>query len=362
CQKYEGMANKCVAYSPQHTTDVLFLDSTTYSSSSSSMDGILKYSWGLFGTGETKDADCSDGIMDLNINLNDHHHRDEIGRESSVGACTEKDSDSSGGGGQSKLCARGHWRPAEDTKLKELVAIYGPQNWNLIAEKLEGRSGRTDNAVKNHWHVIMARKYREQSSAYRRRKLSQSVYRRMEEDPSLAIGGGAARDSSYDPHYSLRLQNGNFNNFSAFPFATSSSSHNPHQVFSAGDQSSSSSVSVGVGGVPFDFFAGRKKNDMMSIYNNRSWDHTTREELNFSGYYPYNQSIVAMSMLQHDQQSNNFHNHNTSPTSNFYSNARTTAPSNSDRPSSSVPPESRVDSNFDTTAPPFIDFLGVGAT
>lgn len=44
--------------------------------------------------------------------------------------------------GQSKLCARGHWRPAEDSKLKELVALYGPQNWNLIAEKLEGRSGK----------------------------------------------------------------------------------------------------------------------------------------------------------------------------------------------------------------------------
>lgn len=43
-----------------------------------------------------------------------------------------------------KVSARGHWTPSEDSKLKELVALYGPQNWNLIAEKLEGRSGKKD--------------------------------------------------------------------------------------------------------------------------------------------------------------------------------------------------------------------------
>lgn len=45
---------------------------------------------------------------------------------------------------KTRCCVRGHWKPSEDAKLKELVNIYGPQNWNLIAEKLEGRSGLLD--------------------------------------------------------------------------------------------------------------------------------------------------------------------------------------------------------------------------
>lgn len=37
--------------------------------------------------------------------------------------------------------AKGHWKLSEDVKLRDLVALHGPRNWNLISEQFPGRSG-----------------------------------------------------------------------------------------------------------------------------------------------------------------------------------------------------------------------------
>ncbi|CAH8319197.1 unnamed protein product [Eruca vesicaria subsp. sativa] len=157
-----------------------------------------------------------------------------------------------------KVCFRGHWKPSEDFKLKELVAMFGPKKWNHIARKMQGRTGkscrlrwfnqldpriikrafseeeeekllavhrkfgnkwsliaklfpgRTDNAVKNHWHILMARKLRKQSTSYsnsrKRQSPSPDEITRLNLQPTFNLFPGSVTDERTElKNYSWKM-------------------------------------------------------------------------------------------------------------------------------------------------------------
>ncbi|CAH9123938.1 unnamed protein product [Cuscuta epithymum] len=344
------------------------------------------------GEEEGKVSDSSDGFgensepFDLNASISDQDQAamqaEENNNTNNNSNGSNKDAESSG---QSKLCARGHWRPAEDAKLKELVAIYGPQNWNLIAEKLEGRSGkscrlrwfnqldprinrrafseeeeerlmaahrlygnkwamiarlfpgRTDNAVKNHWHVIMARKYREQSSAYRRRKMGHLVYRRMEEevDNNFHTSNSSFGGMVYGSNGCGEVIPSNNGHPILPPFSGLAASHQ----------------------MPFDPFPGKCNKEIGDM--GRCWG---KAQIHGQHYPP--SPLMITTNMHHSSQSPQYINFPCSTTISpefFIVRSQPPPPP----PPSVAEEEDRKGSsmgNTQTFAPTFIDFLGVGAT
>ncbi|KAL3567993.1 hypothetical protein D5086_030644 [Populus alba] len=193
--------------------------------------------------------------------------------------------------------------------------------------------GRTDNAVKNHWHVVMARKYREQSCIYRRRKRTQAVQRRVDK-----AGDSVSRNTvkNTDPTSNI-ICNSRIIKPSCLPFSP----------LIGGSNSTYGKMTAGL-------LFSRSRHGSLA-------EETSRFLSGHQMHYNMLRDSDTCTVFHAMQQSSNRHFPGFSDS---MASSATQATVSEPSSSSLSVAENTEASSFEitTTSPPFIDFLGVGAT